>query len=161
MTQIVCADLYDKYEDELRVMLPKFNDYGGKTEFMGQAVTLKVYEDNTLVRAALEESGEGKVLVIDAGESMRCAMVGDNLAELGVKNGWRGIIVAGCIRDSAVIKTLDIGVKAMNTNPRKSVKKGAGDRDISINIAGITVNPNDYIYADVDGVVVSDTELEL
>ena len=161
MTQIVTADLYDKYEDELRIALPIFNDYGSNIEFMGTAVTLKVYEDNTLVRAALEEKGDGQVLVVDGGESMRCALVGDMLAELGVKNGWKGIIVAGCIRDSAVIKGLDIGVKAMNTNPRKSVKKGAGDRDISINIAGITINPGDFIYADADGVVVSDKVLEL
>lgn len=149
------ADLYDEHGDNLQVVQSCFNDYGGKKIFHGSIVTVKVFEDNTLVRAALEENGEGKVLVVDGGESMRCALVGDMLAQLGKDNGWSGIIVSGCIRDSAVIVTIDIGVKALGTSPRKSVKKGAGDRDVPVTFAGATFNPGHYLYADQDGIVIA------
>lgn len=149
------ADLYDEHGDKLQVVLPCFNDYGGRKIFHGSIVTVKVFEDNTLVRTALEENGEGKVLVVDGGESIRCALIGDMLAQLGKNNGWSGIIISGCIRDSAVIATIDIGVKALGTNPRKSVKKGAGDRDIPVTFAGATFNPGHYLYADQDGIVIA------
>ena len=155
------ADLYDEHGDNLQVALPLFNDYGGVLKFSGQISTLKCYEDNTLVRAALEESGNGKVLVVDGGESLRCALVGDMLAQLGMENGWAGIIVSGCIRDSVVISGIEIGVKAIATNPRKSVKKGAGDRDIPVNFAGVNFIPGQYIYADEDGIVVAENELAI
>jgi len=154
------ADLYDKYEENLQIATPMFNDYGGNKQFSGPALTLKVFEDNSLVRAALEEPGDGKVLVVEGGASLRCALLGDMLAELGVENGWVGVIVHGCIRDSAVIAKMNIGVKALNTNPRKSVKKGVGDRGIAVTFADVTINPGDYIYADEDGIVVSKTELK-
>ena len=149
------AELYDEHGEKLQVVLPCFIDYGGRKIFHGSIVTVKVFEDNTLVRAVLEENGEGKVLVIDGGESMRCALVGDLLAQLGKDNGWSGIIVSGCIRDSAVMATIDIGVKALGTNPRKSVKKGAGDRDIPVTFAGATFKPGHYLYADQDGIVIA------
>lgn len=149
------ADLYDEYADKVQVALPIFNDYGGIKAFYGPISTVRVYEDNSLVRAALEEKGIGRVLVVDGGESLRCALVGDILAQLGKDNGWNGIIVSGCIRDSAVIATINIGVKALNTNPRKSLKKGAGDRDVQVTFAGVTFNSGDYIYADEDGILVS------
>jgi regulator of ribonuclease activity A len=107
-----------------------------------------------LVREALEEQGEGKILVVDGGESLRCALVGDKLAQLAKENGWGGIIVSGCIRDAAILAKIDIGVKALNTNPRKSEKKGNGFRNIPVNFAGVTFAPNDYIYADSDGILV-------
>jgi regulator of ribonuclease activity A len=149
------ADLYDEYEENLRIATPMFNDYGGKKRFSGPASTVKVFEDNSLVRAALEEKGEGRVLIVDGDASLRCALVGDMLAELGKNNGWEGIIVYGCIRDSAVIANIDIGVKALDTNPRKSVKKGVGERDVTVTFADVTIEPGDYIYADEDGVVIS------
>jgi len=149
------ADLYDSHEEKLQIATPMFYDYGGKRKFSGPAVTVKVFEDNSIVRAALEEPGEGRVLVVDGGASLRCALVGDMLAELGKVNGWEGIVIYGCIRDSAVIANIDIGVKALNTNPRKSVKKGVGERDIPVTFADVTINPGDYIYADEDGVVIS------
>lgn len=149
------ADLYDEYEEKLQIATPMFNDYGGKKRFSGPASTVRVFEDNSLVRAALEEPGEGRVLVVDGNASLRCALVGDMLAEQGKDNGWQGIIVYGCIRDSAVIANIDIGVKALDTNPRKSVKKGVGERDIAVSFADVTINPGDYIYADEDGVVIS------
>lgn len=149
------ADLYDANEDKVQVALPMFADFGGALSFAGPMSTVKVHEDNTLVRQALEEKGAGRVLVVDGGESLRCALVGDMLAELGSDNGWHGIIVSGCIRDCAVIATIDIGVKAIGTNPRKSAKLNTGQRDIPVSFAGVTFTPGDYLYADEDGILLS------
>lgn len=153
------ADLYDKYGDDLKVALPIFKDYGAKRIFHGPISTVKAHEDNNLVRTALEEPGEGRILIVDGDESLRCAMLGDMLAKLGMENGWSGIIVFGCIRDADVIATIDIGVKALNTNPRKSLKRGLGDRDIPVSFAGITFNVGEYVYADTDGVIVSEKKI--
>lgn len=159
MTAHATADLYDAHGETLRVLAPLFRDYGGRRAFEGTVATLKVFEDNSLVRAALETPGQGRVLVVDGGGSLRCALVGDQLAELGVKNGWAGILVYGCIRDAGPIGRLDIGVKALATNPRKSIKKGEGERDATLRFAEVTIKPGDYLYADEDGVVVADTKL--
>lgn len=153
------ADLYDEHGDDVQVALPMFRDYGNTLRFHGRISTLKVHEDNTLVRSALEEEGEGRVLVVDGGGSLRCALLGDMLAKLGQDNAWAGIIIYGCIRDSAVIATMDIGVKALDTNPKKSVKKGEGDRDITIEFAGIRFEPGNYIYADEDGILLANETL--
>lgn len=153
------ADLYDAHGEKLQVLAPIFRNYGGIVDFAGPVVTLKVYEDNSLVRSALEELGAGRVLVVDGGGSMRCALVGDNLAEIGHKNGWSGIVVYGCIRDCAPIATIAIGVKAIATIPRKSVKKGEGERDVILRFAEVVIRPGDYLYADIDGVVVADKKL--
>ena len=155
------ADLYDKYGDDLKVALPIFKDYGAKRIFHGPISTVKAHEDNSLVRTALEEPGKGRVLIVDGNESLRCAMLGDMLAKLGMENGWSGIIVFGCIRDADVITTIDIGVKALNTNPRKSLKRGLGDRDIPVSFADITFNVGEYIYADTDGVIVSEKKINM
>ena len=149
------ADLYDEHGENLQVVEPVFNDYGGGKIFCGPVSTVKVYEDNSLVRTALEEPGKGRVLVVDGGGSLRCALVGDMLAQIAKDNNWSGIIVYGCIRDSGVIAGIDIGVKALATNPRKSIKKGAGDRDLPISFAGATFTPGEYVYADGDGIVIS------
>ena len=136
-------DLCDEFETELgktvRVVAPMFQCYGGRSSFSGEIVTLKIFEDNSLVREAFAENGKGKVLVIDGGGSLRCALVGDQLAILAKKNGWEGAVVYGCIRDSADINAIDIGVRALNTHPQKSIKKGAGDRDIAF--VGGQANP--------------------
>ncbi len=153
------ADLYDEYGGKLKIMTPMFRDYGGKLKFCGPASTVRAFEDNSLVRAALEEPGEGRVLIVDGGASLKCALLGDMLAELGRDNGWEGIIVYGCIRDSAVIASMHIGVKALNTNPRKSVKKGIGERDVAVSFADVIISPGDYVYADEDGIVVSEVDL--
>lgn len=153
------ADLYDEFGEDLQVATPLLNDYGGRKIFSGQISTVKVFEDNSLVRAALEENGDGKILVVDGGSSIRCALLGDMLAELGKSNNWTGVIVNGCIRDSAVIAKIDFGVKALNTNPRKSVKKGVGERDIPVSFADVTFNPGDYVYADPDGIIISGHKL--
>ncbi|TNF25154.1 MAG: RraA family protein [Bacteroidetes bacterium] len=153
------ADLCDKHIDRLQVAEPIFLDMGGETVFEGEIHTLKVFEDNTLVRAALEKDGTGKVLVIDGGGSLRCALVGDNLAALAIENNWRGIVVYGCIRDSRQIQEMEIGLKALNVNPTKSVKRNEGQENIDVRFAGVDFKPGSYLYADEDGIVVSEFPL--
>jgi regulator of ribonuclease activity A len=153
-------DLYDAHEKDVQVADPLFRNYGGAPRFCGSIATLKLHEDNSLVRTALEEPGNGRVLVIDGGGSLRCALVGDQLAVLARKNGWAGMVVNGCVRDSVEIGNMDIGMKALNTNPRKSVKKGAGDRDIPVTFAGVTFRPGEFVYADEDGLLVSAKRLD-
>ncbi len=153
------ADLCDANEGRIHVVAPMFRSYGGRRAFHGPIATLKVFEDNSLVRSALETAGNGRVLVIDGGASMRCALVGDQLALLGVKNGWAGILVYGCIRDSRAIAEMDLGVFALGTHPLKSIKKGVGDREIALNFGSVTFVPGHYLYADEDGVIVSETAL--
>ena len=116
---------------------------------------MQVYEDNVLVRAALAESGTGRVLVVDGGGSLRCALVGDLLGAMAVKNGWAGIVVNGCVRDSAELAQLPLGVRALATNPLRSEKRGEGQRDVPVVFAGITFMPGHYLYADADGIVVA------
>ena len=152
-------DLYDQNEGRVQVAEPIFRSYGGNLKFSGPIATLKLHEDNALVRTVLSEPGRGRVLVVDGGGSLRCALVGDQLALLAIQNGWTGLIVNGCIRDSAEIGKMEIGIKALNTNPRKSVKKGAGDRDIPVTFAGLTFSPGAHAYADEDGVLVAETAL--
>jgi len=154
------ADLCDEYEESVRVVAPMgFRRFGGRPAFSGAISTLKVFEDNSLVRTALEEPGEGKVLVVDGGGSMRCAMVGDQLALLAVKNGWSGILVYGCIRDSAAIGEMPLGVMALGTHPRKSIKKGIGERDIAVAFGGVEFVPGQYLYADTDGILLAASSL--
>jgi regulator of ribonuclease activity A len=157
--EIHTADLCDRHEDKLKVLTPMFRSYGGRSSFGGEIATLKVFEDNSLVRTALESDGRGKVLVVDGGGSTRCALVGDQLAELGVKNGWAGVIVYGCIRDSQAIAGMNLGVFALGTHPRKSIKRGVGERDIAVTFGGVTFRPGHHVYADQDGVVVSEAAL--
>lgn len=154
-------DLCDENEGKVKVATPMFQAYGGKTRFHGQIQTVKVFEDNVFVRDVLSESGTGtgKVLVVDGGGSLRCALVGDLIAAMAQKNGWEGIIVYGCIRDSGVINGIDIGVRALNTNPLKSVKQGAGYKNIPVTFAGITFEPGQFVYVDEDGIITSATAL--
>jgi len=153
------ADLCDQFNQELQVAGPLFTRFGGITSFCGPVATLRVYEDNSLVRQALEGPGLGRVLVVDGGGSLRCALVGDMLAKLAVDNGWVGVIVNAPIRDSKVIGEMPIGIRALGTCPLKSVKLGAGEREVALTFAGVTVRPGDWVYADEDGIVVSSREL--
>ncbi len=156
-------DLCDEHEtllgSHLRVVAPMFQRYGQCNTFSGQIQTLKIFEDNTLVREVLGEPGHGKVLVVDGGGSLRCALVGDQLAVLAQKNGWEGLVVYGCIRDSGDINQMNIGIRALNTHPQKSVKRGVGERNLPVTFSGVTFNPDEWLYADEDGVLVSDRPL--
>ncbi|WP_445364545.1 ribonuclease E activity regulator RraA [Microbulbifer sp. ANSA003] len=148
-------DLCDAYPDEVRVVDPMFINYGGRDRFGGQIVTIKCFEDNSLVRELVAEPGQGKVLVVDAGGSMRRACLGDMLAEKAVANGWEGILMYGCIRDVDEIAELDLGVQALGSHPMKTEKKGIGERDLAVSFAGVDFRPGEYLYADNNGVIVA------
>jgi regulator of ribonuclease activity A len=153
------ADLSDA-NAQAQIAEPLLRDFGGMHKFHGPVATLKVFEDNALVRSLLEEPGAGRVLVIDGGGSMRCALVGGNLAQLGVDNGWHGLIVYGCIRDSEEMRAMPIGVKALAAHPRRS-EKGlhTGHRDRAVTFAGVTFKSGQWLYADADGILVAATPL--
>ena len=157
--QFKTADLCDDHEGKVSAAQPLFRDYGGKISFYGQISTVKCFEDNSLVRKALKSPGEGKVLVIDGGGSTRRALVGDLLAQAGADNSWAGIVVYGCIRDSGIIATINIGCKAIGTMPMKTDKKGIGEKDLAVHFADIDFIPEHYLYADEDGIIVSPTNL--
>ncbi|MBN4076782.1 ribonuclease E activity regulator RraA [Mariprofundus ferrooxydans] len=149
------TDLYDDYLEILQVAAPVFRDFGGRTAFCGQIVTLKAFEDNTFLKSAFETDGTGKVLVVDSSASLRCAMMGDVMAALGATHGWEGVIINGCIRDSVDVAAVDLGVKALAIIPRKTIKRNQGVMDIALHFADVTFYPGDYVYADEDGIVIS------
>ncbi|MDR2172976.1 MAG: ribonuclease E activity regulator RraA [Burkholderiales bacterium] len=158
------TDLCDQFENvpevALQVVAPMFKCFGKKRAFSGKIVTLKIFEDNSLVREALSENGDGQVLVVDGGGSMRCALLGDQLGILAEKNGWQGVIVYGCIRDSDDINQLEFGVRALDTHPKKSVKKGIGEKNIAVTFGGVTFTPGHWLCADADGVIVVSREIK-
>jgi regulator of ribonuclease activity A len=156
---LTTADLCDRFPGQVQTAQPLFREYGGVESFAGPIETLQVFEDNTLVRETLETAGRGRVLVVDGGGSLNCALVGGRLAALAHDNGWSGIIVNGAIRDSEEIRRLQVGVRALNACPMRSGKNGAGVRGGALSFAGVTFAPGDYLYADADGIVVSDRNL--
>ena len=158
MTQAT-ADLCDEFGDEVHVAHPIFRDWGGVERFAGPISTLRVHEDNALVRQALETDGRGRVLVVDGGGSLRTALVGGNLAALAQKNGWAGMVVHGCVRDAVELAASQVGIKALAAVPRRSAKDGAGARDVEVTFAGVTFVPGHWLYADRDGVVVAQRRL--
>ena len=158
------ADLCDAHEDQLdagtlRVLDPVFTRFGRASCFGGEVVTIKVFEDNTLVRATLEEKGTGRVLVVDGGGSLRCALVGGNLTRLAEKNGWAGMVVFGCVRDTLELNECNLGMVALATHPQRSQKRGGGERDLPVRLPGSVVRPGEWIYADSDGVLVASAPL--
>ena len=153
------ADLSDDHAGKVRIAEPGFADFGGKSVFSGQVSTIKCFEDNSKVREQLSTPGNGRVLVVDAGGSKRCAMLGDILAAMAVDNGWAGVVMYGLIRDSADIAQMDLGVKALGTFPMKSEKKNIGDVDVPVHFHGVDINPGDYLYADHDGILLSSEPL--
>ena len=160
MSEFATCDLCDAHEQKLSegslaILPPVFQAFGKRVRFHGPARTLKVFEDNVLVRAALETPGEGSVLVVDGGASLRCALVGGNLGVLAQNNGWAGIIVNGCVRDSEELDQCDIGIRALAAHPRRSIRKGLGEKDLVVDVAGVTVRPGDWVYADADGILIA------
>ena len=158
MQSFSTADLLDEYPESI-VLMENFVSYGEVSTFFGKAKTIVAPEDNSLVRQALETKGNNQVLVIDGGASRACALVGDQLALLAIENEWAVIIVNGYIRDSAVIAEMPIGIKALGTNPRKSIKKNRGEVDIRLTIAQIPIKPRSWIYSDADGIIISEHNL--
>lgn len=149
------ADLCDEFADELQICEPLFRSFGGSARFAGPLCTIKCFEDNSRVRDLTAEPGQGRVLVIDAGGSVRRAILGDQLALKAVENGWCGFLIYGCIRDSAAIARMPLGVHAIGTCPLKTDKRGEGQRDLLVRFAGVTFRPGHWVYADEDGVVVA------
>ncbi len=160
MAAFATTDLCDAHEDRLRdgrlqVAAPPWRALGAVARFAGPAATLRVPEDNSLVRTMLEQPGEGRVLVVDGGASLRCALVGGNLAVLGERNGWAGAIVNGAVRDADELDACRFGIRALELVPRRSDKRGLGERDVVVAFAGVVIRPGDWIYADRDGWLVS------
>ncbi|WP_180134938.1 ribonuclease E activity regulator RraA [Acinetobacter sp. YH12070] len=161
----VTCDLLDDHSDkELQVVIPSldgkfFQSYGARKSFGGQVMTVKCFEDNSRVKELLATDGTGKVLVVDGGASMRCALMGDMIAESAVNNHWNGVIIYGCVRDVDAIAELDLGVHALAAIPQKSNRKGVGETDIPLSFGGVNIQSGDFIYADNNGIVVSKEQL--
>ncbi|MBL0164804.1 MAG: ribonuclease E activity regulator RraA [Xanthomonadales bacterium] len=154
MTQTT-PDLCDAFPDDVQVAGPIFRAFGGRDFFGGRIVTIRCFEDNSRVKEQVALPGKGKVLVVDGGGSMRRALLGDQLAQQAVANGWEGILINGCLRDVQIIATLDLGVQALAGHPMKTEKRGLGDVDVPVTFAGLTFVPGHWLCADANGVVVS------
>jgi regulator of ribonuclease activity A len=152
---ICTPDLCDSFPDDVSVLDPLLRNYGGIDAFGGPISTVKCHEDNSLVKTALDEAGDGRVLVVDGGGSLRRALLGDQVAEKAVSNGWAGVIIYGCIRDVDIINTLQLGVQAIATIPLKTDKRNEGLRDVTVKFGGVDFIPGHYVYADNNGVIVS------
>jgi regulator of ribonuclease activity A len=148
------ADLVDDIGPDVRSCDVQFRQFGGRLQFAGPISTVRCFEDNALLKSVLSQPSAGGVLVIDGGGSLHSALVGDVIAELARSNGWAGLVVNGAVRDAAALRGLEIGIKALGTNPRKSTKTGAGERDVEVMLGGVTFVPGEIAYSDDDGIVV-------
>lgn len=160
-TAFVTCDLLDNHpEKDLQVVTPCldgkfFKSYGARKTFGGKIVTVKCFEDNSRVKELLGTDGTGRVLVVDGGASMRCALMGDLIAESAVNNHWNGVVIYGCVRDVDAIAQLDLGVHALAAIPQKSTRKGIGEVDLTLSFGGVMIRSGDYLYADNNGIVIS------
>jgi len=153
------ADLYDAHGDALRSCVTQFRSYGSRARFFGRISTIRCLEDNALVKQVLATPGEGRVLVVDGGGSLRTALLGDMIATSAVENGWAGVVINGAVRDTAALAGLDLGIKALGANPRKSAKTGLGEIDVPVHFGDVTFAPGAWLYSDEDGILVSDHRL--
>jgi regulator of ribonuclease activity A len=149
------ADLIDDFGDELRSCETQFRQYGGRTVFAGPVSTVRCHRDNGLVKRVLNTPGEGRVLVVDGAGSLASALMGDMIAASAVANGWAGVVINGAVRDVVALRGLDLGVKALGSNPRKSAKDGAGEVDAPVAFGGVEFRAGDWLYSDEDGIVVA------
>ncbi|MFD2765484.1 ribonuclease E activity regulator RraA [Micromonospora eburnea] len=147
------ADLYDRYGDALGSCDTQLRQFGGVRAFGGPAVTVRCFEDNALLKSIVSEPGEGRVLVVDGGGSVHTALMGDLIAGTAAENGWAGVVINGAVRDVAALRALPIGIKALGTNPRKSAKTGAGERDVPVFFGNCVFAAGVHVYSDDDGVV--------
>lgn len=159
MTSPLTADLSDAHLDNVQYCAPVFHDYGDVIAFSGPITTIKVIDDNAMARAAVESPGEGRVLVIDGGASMNCALLGGNLAAHAQKNGWAGVVINGCVRDRDELKVVKVGVKALNHHPKRPAQLGTGEAGVTLKFAGVTFVPGAWLYADADGIILADKKL--
>jgi len=154
-------DICDDFLSDLQVLEPLFTEYGARDKFSGEVVTIKCFEDNTLLKQTLGTDGTGKVMVVDGGGSLRRALLGDMLAAMAADNGWQGVVINGCVRDVEILKTIRLGVRALNCHPVRSDKRNEGQLNVPVSFAGANINPGQYLYADENGIVVANTKLEL
>lgn len=152
---ISTPDLCDSHPDLIKIVGPIFRNYGGKKSFGGEIVTVKCFEDNSRVKELAGVKGNGKVMVVDGGGSLNKALLGDLIAQSALDNGWAGFIIYGCIRDVEPIAIMDVGVKALNSIPLKTKRKGEGEKNIPITFGGVTFNPGEFVYCDETGIIVS------
>lgn len=159
--KIITPDLCDEYPDLVEVVEPMFQNFGAIDAFGGEIVTVKCFEDNSVVKEQVGLPGNGRVMVVDGGGSKRNALLGDMLAEKAASNGWAGLVIYGCIRDVDVIRQTNLGVQALGTNPRKTDKRGLGDLNVEVKFGGVVFKPGHYVYADNNGVIVSPEPLKM
>ncbi|WP_066946250.1 ribonuclease E activity regulator RraA [Microtetraspora fusca] len=152
---ISTADLYDEREAEFDSCDLQFRQYGGRRSFRGVIATVRCHEDNALVKAVLSEPAEGRVLVVDGGGSLHAALIGDVIGGIAVANGWAGVVVNGVVRDVAALRGLDLGVKALGSNPRRGTKDGVGERDVPVTFGGVVFRPGAELFSDDDGILVT------
>jgi len=157
--KISTPDLCDAYPEQVRVVQPMFRNFGQITSFGGEITTVKCFEDNSMVKQQLALPGNGRVMVVDGGGSLRAALLGDMLAALAVQNAWEGIIIYGCIRDVDAIAGMGLGVQALASHPQKTEKRGIGEIDLEVTFGGVTFCPGHFIYADNNGVIIADRSL--
>ncbi|MGL6234103.1 MAG: ribonuclease E activity regulator RraA [Segniliparus sp.] len=153
---IPTADLVDQIGDQVRSCDTQFRQFGGRKEFSGPVRTIRAFQDNALIKATLSTPGEGAVLVVDGSASVHTALVGDVIAKLAQDNGWAGLVLHGAVRDAAALAGLDVGIKALGTNPRKSGKTGAGELDVPVEFGGVVFTPGDLLHSDEDGIVLTE-----
>ncbi|ABZ76432.1 regulator of ribonuclease activity A [Shewanella halifaxensis HAW-EB4] len=154
-------DLFDNYADKLTLLPPMFISYGKRACFWGEVVTVKCLRDNSKVKEVLAKDGNGKVLVVDGQGATDSALLGDMIAQSAEDNGWQGVVIFGCVRDVGTLKTINLGIQALGANPVKTVKKGIGEVNIAVEIYGVIISPHSFIYADGNGIAVSNERLDL
>lgn len=152
------CDLCDIHKNDgsgaFRVLPPVLRDFGAVTRFQGQVSTVRCFEDNSLVKAAVESPGQGRVLVVDGGASLRRALLGGNLGAAAARNGWAGVVIDGCVRDVGELALCALGIRALAAMPWPTEKRGEGQRDVAVQVQGVPVRPGDWLVADADGIVV-------
>ena len=154
-------DICDDFLPELQILEPLFSSFGGRKKFLGEIVTIKCFEDNSFVKQSLGSAGHGKVLVVDGGGSLRCALLGDLLAAMAAENGWQGVLINGCVRDVEILKSIDLGIPALNCHPLKSNKRNEGQLNVPVRFAGVDFEPGMFLYADENGIVIANKNLGL
>lgn len=159
MSSFATSDLYDQYAEVVQVLETPLRSYGARAAFCGEIVSVKCHEDNSRVKELLSQPGAGKVLVVDGGGSLRCALLGDLIAGEAVRNGWEGVLIHGAVRDVEALAALDLGVYALGSTPRKSVRRSEGQTGVNISFGAVVFRPGAYVYVDRDGVLIAATPL--
>ncbi len=157
---ISTADFMDGFDTICSSCTVQFRQYGAAIRFSGRVRTVQCYDDNVLLRRTLETRSEGEVMVVDGAGFLGSALIGDQIAELAIRNGWAGLIIYGGLRDTAMLRTMNIGIKALGSNPKKSGKHGIGLADVPVTFGGVTFSPGEWLYSDEDGVIVSPQRLD-